>query len=99
MKRPDWITLAIELWRERLAKGYIIVYRRTAQSASTARVRALRAKKYLIGVLYIKADRLIGLLIGEPIGEFTVELYIVPEGAEPPTPLRLRPSGTYMESQ
>lgn len=79
---------AIELWQKRLAKGYIIVYRRTGQSARIAAVRALQAKKYLISARRIKASRLV-ILIGQPIGEFTVELYIVPEGAEPPTPLRL----------
>ena len=72
---------AIELTQRRGANGYIVVYSGEAISAAQARERAKRAKRYLVRVRRINASRLV-TLYGEPIGQFTIELYIVPKGAQ-----------------
>ena len=85
---------AIQLSQLPLTKGYIIVYPSQGMSAAQARARAKRAKSYLVRMRRIKANRLV-TLNGEPIGQLTVELYIVPKGAQPPTPLRIRFSSSW----
>jgi hypothetical protein len=77
--------LAIQLQSEPGAKGYIIVYSGRRDRAGTAQKRANRAKDYLVNTRQIDPARIITLTAG-PRDVQETELWIVPQGANPPTP-------------
>ncbi|MBD0370800.1 MAG: PKD domain-containing protein [Pyrinomonadaceae bacterium] len=76
---------AIQLLEEPVAEGYIIVYDGRNGRAGQALSRANRAKNYLIKKREVAGDRIV-IVEGGFREEMTVELWIVPAGAEPPTP-------------
>jgi hypothetical protein len=76
---------AIQLQNEPGARGYIIVYSGPRDHAGDAQKRADRARDYLVGTRGLDANRIVKLLGGQRSAQ-TVELWIVPNGANPPTP-------------
>jgi hypothetical protein len=76
---------AVALMQRPDARGYIFLYSAKDMAPSTARRRATRAKNYLVRVHRIKPARLV-THYGGRMSDFTVELYIVPQGATAPTP-------------
>lgn len=75
---------AIELQNDPGAQGYIIAYSGRRARANEAQARADRAKDYLVNTRGIDAGRIV-TLDGGAREELTVELWIVPSGAQPPT--------------
>ena len=75
---------AIQLQQEPDAKGYIIVYAGRRSRAGDAQKRADRARDYLVNLRGIDARRLV-TQDGGTREDLTVELWIVPTGAPPPT--------------
>jgi hypothetical protein len=76
---------AIQLQSEPSARGYILVYSGPRDRAGDAQKRADRARTYLVGTRGIDSNRVV-TLIGGQRGVQTVELWLVPNGANPPTP-------------
>lgn len=77
---------AINLSEDAEKKGYIVVYAGRQGPASEACARAERAKTYLVNERAIKSERVVTLYGGRR-EQFTVEIYVVPEGAPPPAPV------------
>jgi hypothetical protein len=75
---------AIQLQQEQDAQGYVIVYGGRRSRPGDAQKRADRAKDYLINVRGIDARRVV-TLVGGARQALTVELWIVPTGATPPS--------------
>lgn len=75
---------AIQLQNEPGSQGYIIAYGGRRGAAGEAQARADRAKNYLVNTRGIDAGRLV-TLDGGYKEDLTVELWIVPTGANPPT--------------
>jgi hypothetical protein len=76
---------AIQLQNEPGSRGYILVYSSPRDHAGDAQKRANRARDYLVGTRGLDANRIVTLLGGQR-GAQTVELWLVPNGANPPTP-------------
>jgi hypothetical protein len=76
---------AIQLQNEPGARGYILVYSGPRDRAGDAQKRAARARDYLVITRGLDANRIVTVLGGQR-GSQTVELWIVPNGANPPTP-------------
>lgn len=66
---------AINLLEDTKAKGYIVVYRGRRMSIRAARIRATRAKKYLVRVRGVSSSRVI-TVDGGRLNEFLIELYV-----------------------
>lgn len=75
---------AIQLQNSPGSQGYIIAYGGRRGAAGEAQARADRAKNYLVNTRGIEAGRLV-TVDGGYKEELTVELWIVPTGANPPT--------------
>lgn len=77
---------AIQLQNEPGSRGYIVVYPAATSKPNEAQRRADRAREYLVNTRGMDAGRVI-TLIGPQRDAFTVQLWVVPAGAEPP-PIR-----------
>ncbi len=75
---------AIELQNDPGAQGYIIAYSGRRARANEAQSRADRAKDYLVNMRQIDSGRIV-TVDGGAREDLTVELWIVPSGAAPPT--------------
>jgi hypothetical protein len=75
---------AVALHNEPGSKGYIIIYDATDLRKSSARERGERAKKYLIKERGIPQTRIVAVNGGHR-DKRSVELFITPLGALPPT--------------
>ncbi|MBD0373348.1 MAG: hypothetical protein ICV60_21105 [Pyrinomonadaceae bacterium] len=75
---------AIQLQNEPGSQGYIIAYAGRRARANEAQARADRAKDYLVNTRGIDPGRLV-TVDGGFREDLTVELWIVPSGAAPPT--------------
>jgi hypothetical protein len=75
---------AIELQNEPTAQGYIICYGGRRGRAGEAAARCDRAKNYLVTTRGIDASRIV-TVDGGFRENLTVELWLVPTGAQPPT--------------
>ena len=84
-KRLD--NFAIHLKKNPGTIGYIIVYPAEGQSSNEARLRARRAKAYMVKTRQIESKR-IATMNGGHRDKLTVELYIIPIEAPAPTPVR-----------
>jgi PKD-like domain len=73
---------AIQLQNEPTAQGYIIAY---GSCDAEGQTRGNRAKDYLVNTRGIDAGRLV-VVDGGCMPELKVQLWIVPQGATPPTP-------------
>ena len=73
---------AIQLQNEPTAQGYIIGY---GSCDAEGQTRANRAKDYLVNTRGIDAGRIV-VVDGGCMPQLKVELWIVPQGATPPTP-------------
>jgi hypothetical protein len=78
---------AIQLQGEPGSQGYVIVYPSRKASAAQAQARAQRIKDYLVNSRGIDSQRVV-LINGQPREDWLFELWVVPEGAKPPTPNR-----------
>ncbi|HVF51023.1 MAG TPA: hypothetical protein VNA19_13095 [Pyrinomonadaceae bacterium] len=75
---------AVALQNEPGAQGYIIAYGGRRGRSGEAQARADRARDYLVNERQIDASRIV-TVDGGFRENLTVELYIVPQGATPPT--------------
>ena len=78
---------AIQLQSEPGSQGYIIVYPAQKAGPNQAQARAKRISVYLINSRGIDASRFT-ITMGPAREGWLFELWIVPEGARPPTPMR-----------
>lgn len=78
---------AIQLQGEPGSQGYIIVYPSRRARASDAQARATRISDYLVNSRGIDSSRFT-ITIAAPREDWLFELWIVPQGAAPPTPQR-----------
>lgn len=83
-KRLD--NFAEQLKNEPLSQGYILVYGKRGARAGEAQARAARAKDYLVTKGGIVAERLLTIDGGDH-ERLAIELWIAPQGAQPPPPL------------
>lgn len=67
------------------AKGYIVVYNGTRSKQGRARMRANRARDYIVNERGIETSRIV-ILEGAPRDQLTIELHGVPPGAPIPQP-------------
>jgi len=77
--------LMIELQTDPLAQGYIIAYGGSASRAGDAQKSAEKAKDYLVNKRKLEAQRVV-IVDGGYRKQPSVELWIVPSGAQPPQP-------------
>ena len=77
----------IQLQNEPGAQGYIIVYPSKKAKSSEAQERATRISDYLVNSRGIDASRFT-ITMGAARDGWMIELWIVPQGATPPTPQR-----------
>ncbi len=77
--------LAIELQQQPSARAFIIVYSGRRSRAGQADRLGLRSQNYLTTVRGIAANRIV-VVNGGYRERDSFEIYLVPEGAEPPTP-------------
>lgn len=77
---------AIELQNDPTAQGYVIAYGGRVSKAGDAQKTSIRVKDYLVKKRGLDAGRVM-ILDGGHREESTVELWIVPSGAEPPQPM------------
>jgi hypothetical protein len=75
---------AIELQNDPTAQGYLICYGGRKGRTGEAQRRCDRAKDYLVNTRGISADRIV-TVDGGYKEDLTVELWVVPSGANPPT--------------
>ena len=75
----------VELQNDPRATAYVIVYPGRSGKASDAQKRAARILDYLVNSRGLDAPR-ITTLVGSAKEELMVELWIVPQGATPPSP-------------
>src|SRR4029079_11475081 len=73
---------AIQLQNEPTSQGYIIAF---GSCDAEGQTRGNRAKDYLVNTRGIDASRLV-VVDGGCMPELKVQLWIVPQGATPPTP-------------
>ena len=78
---------AIQLQSEPGSQGYVIVYASRKASAAQAQARAQRIKDYLVNSRGIDSQRVV-ITTGQPREDWLFELWVVPEGAKPPTAIR-----------
>src|SRR6185503_19074391 len=78
---------AIQLQSEPGTQGYIIVYPSSKAKADEAQARATRISDYLINSRGIDASRF-SVTMGAAREGWMFELWIVPQGAQPPVPQR-----------
>jgi hypothetical protein len=83
-KRLDYF--AEQLKNEPGSQGYIMVYGKRGSPAGDAQERAARAKEYLVTKGGVAAERLVTLEGGDH-DRLSVELWLAPQGARPPTPV------------
>lgn len=84
----------IELQNDPTSQGYIIAYGGRASRAGDAQKSATRAKNYLVSKRGLDASRLL-IIDGGLREQLTMELWIVPAGAEMPVPTpTVKPSDT-----
>jgi hypothetical protein len=76
---------AIQLQSDPRAQGYIIVYPSPRDRPGDSQKRADRARGYLVNTRGIDANRIFILTGGQRPAQ-TIELWLVPNGATPPTP-------------
>ncbi|MCA1850024.1 MAG: hypothetical protein LC672_02945, partial [Acidobacteria bacterium] len=84
--------MAIELQNTPSAQGYIIAYAGRSSRAGQADRLIKRAKDYLVNERGIDANRLSVINGGYREGDY-FELWVVPQGAEPPQATPTVPSG------
>ncbi len=75
--------LAIELQNDPTAQGYLVCYGGRVGRAGEAQARCDRAKNYLVTSRGLSADRIV-TVDGGFREDLTVELWVVPQGAQPP---------------
>ena len=78
---------AIQLQSEPGSQGYIIVYPSRRARPNDAQARAQRISDYLVNSRGIDSHRVV-ITMGPPREDWLFELWVVPEGAPPPTPNR-----------
>jgi hypothetical protein len=78
---------AIQLQTDPGSQGYVIVYPSRKASAGQAQARAQRISDYLVNSRRIDTHRVV-ITNGQPREDWLFELWVVPEGAKPPTPNR-----------
>src|SRR6266404_4231786 len=78
---------AIQLQSEPGTQGYIIVYPSRKARANDAQARATRISDYLVNSRGIDSHRVVTIM-GPQREDWLFELWVVPEGAPPPTPNR-----------
>jgi hypothetical protein len=78
---------AIELQNQPGAQGYIIVYPSSKAKSNDAQARASRISDYLVNSRGIDASRFT-VTMGRARDNWLIELWVVPQGATPPTPQR-----------
>ena len=78
---------AIQLQSEPGSQGYIIVYPSRRARSNDAQTRAQRISDYLVNSRGIDSHRVV-ITMGPPREDWLFELWVVPEGAPPPTPNR-----------
>jgi hypothetical protein len=76
---------AVELQNDPKATAYVVVYPGHSGKVNDAQKRAARIVDYLVNSRVIDAQRIITLIGGAKEG-LMVDLWIVPQGATPPTP-------------
>jgi hypothetical protein len=74
-----------DLAKDPSARGYIMVYSGNVDPPGRSRRYAVRAKSYLVRTEGVRSDRIITIEGGQR-DNLTVELWIVPGGAQPPVP-------------
>jgi len=78
---------AIQLQSEPGSQGYVIVYPSRRAKPNDAQARAQRISDYLVNSRGIDTHRVV-ITMGPPREDWLFELWVVPEGAPPPTPNR-----------
>lgn len=78
---------AIQLQNEPGSQGYIIVYPAQKAKSDDAQARATRISDYLVNSRGIDASRFT-ITMGRARESWLIELWIVPQGAQPPVPQR-----------
>jgi hypothetical protein len=78
---------AIQLQSDPGSQAYVIVYPSRKANAAQAQARAQRIKDYLVNFRGIDSQRVV-ITNGQPREDWLFELWVVPEGAKPPTPNR-----------
>jgi len=78
---------AIQLQSEPGSQGYIIVYPSRRAKSNDAQARAQRISDYLVNSRGIDSHRVV-IIMGPQREDWLIELWVVPEGAPPPTPNR-----------
>jgi hypothetical protein len=78
---------AIQLQSEPSSQAYVIVYPSRRARSNDAQARGQRISDYLVNSRGIDSHRVV-ITMGAPREDWLVELWIVPEGAPPPTPNR-----------
>src|SRR5258708_4642921 len=78
---------AIQLQSEPGSQGYIIVYPSRRAGSNDAQARAQRITDYLVNSRGIDSHRVVTVM-GPQREDWLFELWVVPEGAPPPTPNR-----------
>ena len=78
---------AIQLQSEPGSQGYVIVYPSRRAGANDAQARAQRISDYLVNSRGLDTHRVV-TTIGPQREGWLVELWVVPEGTPPPTPIR-----------
>lgn len=75
----------IELQTDPTATGYVIIYPGPQERASTIQTRSKKINDYMVNSRGFDPKRIV-TLVGPPRNELTVELWVRPQGAAPPTP-------------
>jgi len=78
---------AIQLQGEPGSQGYVIVYASRRAKPNDAQARAQRISDYLVNSRGIDSHRVV-IVMGPQREDWLFELWVVPEGAPPPTPNR-----------
>ena len=78
---------AIQLQAEPGSQGYVIVYPARKAGSSQAQERAQRVVDYLVNSRGLDTSRVVTVM-GPAREGWVIELWVVPEGAPPPTPQR-----------
>src|SRR5882724_6614318 len=78
---------AIQLQNEPGSQGYVIVYPSRRAGPNDAQARAQRITDYLVNSRGIDPHRVV-ITMGPAREDWMVELWVVPEGTPPPTPIR-----------
>jgi hypothetical protein len=78
---------AIQLQQEPGSQGYILVYPSRRAKSGDAQARAQRISDYLVNSRGIDTHRVV-IVMGPQREDWLFELWVVPEGTQPPTPIR-----------